>query len=161
MSLSRRSFLITLPMVSLTAGCGFTPLLKKSGNSRQLIGKVDVEIKDSRNDFEFRRALLERLGQPQSPRYQLRYSIASSRSSLSVSTTAEIVRFTLFGTLNFTLHEFSSESDVYSNIVRASAGYSATAEPFATRTAERDANNRLMEVLAEQTAQSIFSNRKI
>ena len=156
MSWSRRTALVSL--IGLGA-CGFQPVLVDGSAATALIGNLGVDVQDGRENFEFRARLLDRLGSASDGgRYYLEYRLVISESVVTVSTDAAIERYTLIGTVDYELLDRNTNTYVFSDSVRSSSGYSATADTFPTRVAERDARTRLVESLADQVIQVLQLN---
>ncbi|MEO1561987.1 MAG: LPS assembly lipoprotein LptE [Pseudomonadota bacterium] len=141
---------------SALAGCGFEPVLAPSGSADDLFGQIDIAFQGGRANFEFRTRLIERLGQagPTAP-YRLEYTLGLDETVVTISSDANIDRYNLTGVASFQIIEQATNLPVFSDRVRASAGYSATAETFPTRVAARDAELRLVQALADQMVQII------
>ncbi|MEM0976342.1 MAG: LptE family protein [Pseudomonadota bacterium] len=151
MSWSRRGFVLLGLSVM---GCGYTPLLAPETFATRLQNNVDIIDRDGRENFEFRARLEERLGRGgSSARYLVTYDYVVRDTAVTVSEDADIERFTLLGTVRFTVTDRDSGDVVLSDVIRASAGYSTTSDTFPTRVAERDAAIRLSRSLADQLVQ--------
>ncbi|MBS9718016.1 LPS assembly lipoprotein LptE [Pseudohalocynthiibacter aestuariivivens] len=148
MLLSDRRFFLT--GLAALAGCKFQPVYGPQGPARELDGAIEVMAPSDRNSFELVRRLEQRLGQPQAPRYELSYVVTVTTDELAISSTQVINRYNLIGEINFTLREFGTENVLTSGRVDNFTGYSATGTTVSTQTAERDANDRLMVILADQ-----------
>jgi len=77
--------------------------------------------------------------------------IGLDRQGLGISSENEITRYTLTGTARYTLSPVGGGAAQTASL-RAFAAYSATASPYATRIADRDARARLAVSLADQIA---------
>ena len=72
MSLFNRRWLLVgiLPLMS----CGFEPIYGTNKPADLIMGKIDVEVSNGRNAFEFRERLIESLGALDgTPNYLLKY----------------------------------------------------------------------------------------
>ncbi|MEM1373996.1 MAG: LPS assembly lipoprotein LptE [Pseudomonadota bacterium] len=141
-SFSRRSLILSLAALP---ACGFTPVY---GPASSLRGTVKVGTPDSSNAFALVRALEFRLGAVEVPRYQLRVGVDITEEGSVITPTQEIDRFTLTGESRFSLETVAGAS-VTTGSVRAFSSYSASDTPMATRAARDDAQERLMEILAD------------
>lgn len=146
-SFDRRIFLITA--VAL-AGCGFAPVYGPKGSAENLRGTIEIDDPRDPAGFALVRQLETRLGLPQSPRYRLAAQIRTTEDELGITPDQEITRFNLRGSVRFTLIDETTGSTVFSDTVSSFTSYSATGTPFATLTAQRDARDRLMIILADQ-----------
>lgn len=133
------------------ATCGFDPVYKTDSAASNMLGKISVQVQNSRNSFEFRDRLIERLGFPQDGApYLLSYTTNITDDDLVVNESDNITRFTLEGVTEFQLIDVRSGAVVYNDTVRSNTSYSATSGTFQTSIAERDANVRLVRDLAEK-----------
>ncbi|MEM6277307.1 MAG: LPS assembly lipoprotein LptE [Pseudomonadota bacterium] len=142
-SFSRRSLILSLAALP---ACGFTPVY---GPASALRGTVQVGTPDSSNAFALVRALEFRLGAVEAPRYQLRVGVDLTEEGSVITPTQEIDRFTLTAEARFALETLAG-APVTDGSVRAFSSYSASGTPMATRAARDDAQERLMEILADQ-----------
>lgn len=145
---NRRIFL--LGMLPLTA-CGFDPVYGTDKPASKMLGKIEVEVQNSRNSFEFRDRLIQRLGfaQPSAP-YVLSYNTVITDSDLVISSSDNITRFTLTGVTSFKLTDVRNNKVAFTDKVSSNTAYSATSGTFQTSVAKRDANVRLVQDLAEK-----------
>lgn len=148
MSYSRRLFLIAA--TAGLAACGFTPVYGPGGEGHALRGTVFVEAPEDRNAFILVARLEDRLGQPQSAPYLLDYKIAITSKGVGVTPEQEITRYNLFGKVTYTLTDRATGDTLYSGVEENFTGYSATSLIVGTQSVTRDANERLMVVLADQ-----------
>lgn len=97
-----------------------------------------------------REKLESRLGfaQPDA-RLSLSYDLEITSQDLTVSSTAEITRFTLQGTSKFTVTDRQTGKSLYTDSVRSFTAYGATSETFPTSVARQDAEIRLAQALAD------------
>lgn len=139
--------------------CGFQPVLKEGSSATSFANSISIESKDGRENFEFRDRLIDRLGAAEAgSRYSLSYALQINESVVTVSVDSSIDRYTLLGTVDFTLYDNEMGQIAYSDRVRASSGYSATTETFPTRVAAQDARIRLVQSLADQLIQVLQLN---
>ena len=133
------------------AGCGFEPLYKQGTPAANLAGQIDVQIQTGRFEFELRDRILDHIGQANSnAAYEMRYKIGIRSSDLVISSQADITRFVLNGTVNYQIYERATGKNVYSNSVRETTAYSATAGTYPTEVARIDANIRLSHAMADR-----------
>ncbi|TCO69603.1 LPS assembly lipoprotein LptE [Rhodovulum euryhalinum] len=148
-SSDRRTFLAVLSGLAL-AGCGFRPAYGPGGVAEGLRGRIAVDPPDTRNAFALVERLEERLGRAEAPLYRLSYRLSTIREGLGISEAQETTRYTLRGELPFQLVDLSTGTTVQSGTIKAFSAYSATGSTVATLAAERDAERRLMVMLADQ-----------
>ncbi|MDU8943782.1 LPS assembly lipoprotein LptE [Ovoidimarina sediminis] len=148
MSLSdRRIFLLS---AAALAGCGFTPVYGPGGSASALTGHIAFDPPSDPAGFALVRQLERRLGIAQSPAYRLSADIARGEQELGVTSDQTITRYNVLGRVDFVLRRTDTGAPVTSGSVESFASYSATGTPFATQTAQSDANERLMVILADQ-----------
>ena len=149
MSLFNRRWLLLgfLPLIA----CGFEPVYGTDTPANRIMGKIDVEVSNGRNAFEFRDRLIERLGASEgNPTYLLKYTSNVKSKNLTISKDNDVTRYTLQGETNFDLVDIESKKVIYSNTIVSNTAYSATAGTYPTAVAERDANVRLSRDMADK-----------
>lgn len=129
------------------AGCGFTPVYNSQTDLR---GKIQFDMPKSQPEFVLRNALEDRIGTPDTPIYRLKVSTQVSEDGIAITSDQVTTRFNVIGSANYTLFEIGTETVVTEGKVDNFTSYSATGTTVATPTAERDANDRLMIILADQ-----------
>lgn len=148
MSLSdRRSFLLA---AAALAGCGFTPVYGPKGSANALSGRIAFDPPNDPAGFALVRHLERRLGIAAAPAYRLSADIAMGEEELGVTADQTITRYNVLGRVDFVLRREGSDAPVTSGTVESFSSYSATGTPFATQTAQNDAKDRLMAILADQ-----------
>ncbi|MEM6479424.1 MAG: LPS assembly lipoprotein LptE [Pseudomonadota bacterium] len=130
---------------SLAASCGFAPVY---GTGDALRGQVRLGTPTSANAFALVRALEFRLGALEEPRFDLAVDVDLDEEGSVITRTSEIDRFTITGRAAYVLTSLGGDA-VTSGTSRASASYSASSTPMATRASRSDAQGRLMEMLAD------------
>ena len=131
------------------AGCGFTPVYGP-GADTNLRGLVLVQAPTTREEFELVRALEFRLGQPNAARYVLDYTLTITEEAVVVSQNQVQSRFNVVGVLDYVLK--SNDGDPVTNgKAKAFTSYSSTGSTVSTDQSQRDARDRLMGLLADQT----------
>lgn len=151
----RRSLL--LATVAL-AGCGFTPAYGPAGGGAKLLGQVRPDDPTDPDGFAFNRRIGERLGPAGDG---ARYALAVTRNVQSVgqgiTTNQAITRYALNGTADYRLTEAASGRVLAEGRVSSFSSHSATGTTIATLTAERDARERLMVMLADQVVTRLLA----
>ncbi|MCO8144826.1 LPS assembly lipoprotein LptE [Rhodovulum tesquicola] len=148
-SSDRRTLVLGLAALAL-GGCGFRPAHGPEGVASDLRGGIAIDPPDTRNAFALVERLEDRLGRADAPVYRLGHRIGTSRRALGITGAQETTRFTIEGDLAFELYELATGRLVQSGKVTAFSAYSATGSTVATLAAERDAERRLMVMLADQ-----------
>ncbi len=148
MSFSRRLFLLCAP--AALAACGFAPAYGPNGASESLRGSIVVQAPVDRTEFLFVSHLEERLGQPQAAPYELTYVITIESEGLGVTPEQSTTRYNVLGRVDFTVKDIAGDRIAYQGNVESFTGYSATGSIIGVPTAEADARERLMVVLADR-----------
>ncbi|MEM6896745.1 MAG: LPS assembly lipoprotein LptE [Pseudomonadota bacterium] len=110
---------------------------------------MQVGTPDSTNAFTLVRALETRLGVAEEPIYTLALSVDLNEEGSVITRTQDIDRFSIRGEAAYTLATLDGTA-VAQESVRAFTSYSAAGTPLSTRAARADAQDRLMEILADQ-----------
>lgn len=153
--LSRRAAL-ALALGGFAAGCGFEPVYREGGAAAALLDDVAIGQADGRLGFNFRRGFERRHGRARADaRYLLNVTIATVEASRATSRTNSVTRFDVTATATYALIDTVDGVAALSGAVSETSAYNTTSSVFATRTAERDAQDRLAEVLAERVAARI------
>ncbi len=131
------------------AGCGLTPVYGPNGAGSALRGNLTLDPPTDRLDFEFVKAVDRQLGRGENGALRLTYDIAVQEEGTVVSAAQEINRLSLVGTVTYSVSKDVSDA-VLTGSVRNFTNYSATGSTLATDSAKRDAEDRLMVILADQ-----------
>ena len=134
----------------LLASCGFTPVNAPGQSGTALHGRVQVIDPETRNDFLLVQRLEERLGRASAPAYVLSFDIAVEEKDLAIDLEGDVRRFNLIGETTYALRDIQSGEVRASGKVDTFTGFSATGTTVAALAAERDANARLMQILADE-----------
>lgn len=149
-SFNRRHILTALAVLPV-AGCGFEPVYGTGKAASALSGRIQIEEKNGRKEFEFRDRLQLRLGRAGGAApYYLKYDLNIEEKELVISSAVEITRYNLLGDLTYSVVERGTNAVVFTDQVSATTSYSATSETYPTRVAERAANVRLAHSMADQ-----------
>ena len=155
---SRRWFLIGFLTL---AACGFEPIYGVDKPANKIMGMIDIEVSNGRNEFELRDRLIERLGALESePKYFLKYRSSIKSKNLTISKDNDVTRYTLQGETNFDLVDLASKKVIYTNTIVSNTAYSATTGTYPTAIAERDANVRLSRDMADKIVTLILITAK-
>ncbi len=149
MSSFNRRFVL-LGSATLVAGCGFAPAYGPNGAANALQGTIAVDEPDSRPAYLLTQELEGRLGRPAPARYGLAYSITLDEDPIAISASNVTNRFNLLGRVTFALRDLGTGEVLTSGKVSNFTSYSASGTTVATQAAERDAEERLMVILADQ-----------
>lgn len=156
MSLSDRRAVLFL-LAALPAACGFVPAYGPAGPARGLTGRIGLDDPGDKNAFDLVGRLQERLGPAEAARWQLGYSIAVSRKGLGITSSNAITRYNVVGSVAYTLRDAATGAVVTSGTVRNFTSYSASGTVVSTAASERDANLRLMHILADQIVTDLIA----
>ena len=156
---SRRSVLLG-PL--LLAACGFAPAYGPAGGASRLSGSVWVQDPADKNAFDLVERLEERLGRPETIRYDLAYTITTESVGVGITSDNKITRYNLKGVVDYALTDRATGVRVTGGRVQSFTAYSATGSTVAQLAAEEDAGLRLMRILADQiTARLIAASASL
>lgn len=155
MSLLERCSLLLAPLV--LCACGFTPVYGTGGSGSSLQDRVEVSEPDTRNAYLLTQRLEERLGRTPTPSYRLTVDVTSTEEDLAVDSEGVITRFNLIGQAEYVLVKEETGQVVTSGTVSNFTSYSATGTTVSELAAERDAQQRLMVLLADQIVIRLLS----
>ena len=146
---NRRRFGVVLAAAAL-AGCGFTPVYGPDGTGAALLGQLSLDPPQDRNDYLLQRRIEERLGQATAGDWRLSTQIKTDDIGLGFTTDGDITRYNINGTTDYTLRRTGSSEIFRQGKIQHFTSYSATGTTVATLAAKRDAEVRLMTILADQ-----------
>ena len=146
---NRRRFGVVLTAAAL-AGCGFTPVYGPDGTGAALLGQLSLDPPQDRNAYLLRRRIEERLGQATAGAWRLSTQIKTDDIGLGFTTDGDITRYNINGTTDYTLRRTGSSEIFRQGKIQHFTSYSATGTTVATLAAKRDAEVRLMTILADQ-----------
>lgn len=153
--LSSERRLFCLGLAAALAGCGFRPVYGPGGSAAALQNAVLVEAPLNRDAYLLTQELEDRLGRASDPRYGLSYGIVIRSEAIAISANNITTRYNLLGEVTFALREIAGGKVVISGKAANFTGYSASGSTVATQSAERDARERLMVMLADQIIRQI------
>lgn len=155
-----------LAPLALTLGasaCGFTPVYAPGGTGTALFGNVLVQAPEdvpSNSDVAayFLVDALERdLGRGEGGTFALDLDVQQTVEGQAITADNEITRYSVQGTAKYALRRLSDGVMVTSGAVDNFTGYSATGTTVDTLASERDAEERLMETLADQIITRLYT----
>ena len=132
------------------AACGFTPVYGPGGAGSALQNRVLVDPPVDREGFLLVRHLEDRLGRPGDAAFRLAVNLTVAQEDRAIDPDGDIRRFHLIGVAKYELRDAASGEIVKADSVDDFVGYSATGTTVATLAAQRDAQERLMTILADQ-----------
>jgi LPS-assembly lipoprotein len=143
-----RRFLLCLPLA--LAACGFQPVYGPGGTGSALQNRVLVDTPGDRDSYLLTREIEQRLGRADAPVYGLALITVTREEAMAIDTQGNINRYNLIGMVTYALRDMTSGEILTSGKVENFTGYSTTGSTVATLAAEKDAQIRLMTILADQ-----------
>ncbi len=154
MLLSDRRFFL-LGALAL-GGCGFEPVLDEKNQKTNLRGKIVVDPPTDRDSFELVRRMETRFGRPSAPLYRMTVALDVREEGLAISGSNDITRYNVLGVAAYTLSRINTAEVVSQHRIETFTAYSASQQPAATLSAERDARKRLMVSLADKITSRVL-----
>lgn len=139
------------------AGCGFAPIYGPRGAGGALRGQVLADEPDTRFGYAFVARIEDRLGRAGDARWALGYRIETRQTAVGIDSENAITRYNITGTVAWELRPLDSDEVVLSDATGSFTGYSATGTAVSAFTARRDAEDRLMAILADQLVAQLFA----
>ncbi len=147
-----------LGALAAAGGCGFRPVYGPAGSGTALDGATVVAQGGGPNDFTLTRALQDRLGPPgDAPRFRLATALSLDTEQVAVTTAQSVNRFNLIGVVDYTLTDIASGDTIRAGRIDGFNSFSAIGTSLATRTAQIDATDRLMVILADRIMADLVS----
>jgi len=131
-------------------GCGFVPAYGPQGAAGRLQGRVQVDEPVDGDSYLLVRRLEERLGRAGGARFGLSLALEVKEEPVAITATNITTRYNVIGKATYALRDLEDGKVALSGNVDSFTGYSATGTTAATQSAERDAHERLMTILADQ-----------
>jgi LPS-assembly lipoprotein len=130
--------------------CGFQPLHAPGNAGAILQNKVLIDEPADQNGYLLTRAMEDRIGRGDAAAYGLSLAVLTSKRQLAINREGYIERFNLLGRVDYVLRNLDTGQVVTSGYVENFTAYSATGTTVVTLAGERDARERLMNILADQ-----------
>ncbi|WP_323766357.1 LPS assembly lipoprotein LptE [Marinovum sp.] len=152
----RRSLLFGGLAAATLAGCGFAPAYGTNGAASKLQNAIRIDTPGSRNAYVVTRRIEERLGAggADAP-YALGLTLSLSEESSASTSDGALTRYQVLGRVTYALRRAGSGEVLDSNTLRHFTGYSASGSTVATLQAKRDAEERMMVILADRVIQEL------
>ncbi|GAA4220058.1 hypothetical protein GCM10022290_13030 [Sagittula marina] len=140
-----------LALIGSVAACGFTPVYGPQGGGTALVNAIDLPEPSDDSQYVFNRRFEERMGRGGGAApYRLTTRIQIDDQDIGATSAGSVTRVRLIGRVFFTLTDTATGEVVRDARTNAFTGYSTTGATVATSAAQRDAQERLMILLADQ-----------
>lgn len=150
MSCCKRRLFLLGSAAALLPACGFAPAYGPTGAATALQGRVRVEAPDTRAGFRLTRELESRLGRGGAARYGLSHAIDLRREEIGISAGNVSLRNNVLGRVTYALRDLDSGQVLITGQADSFTSFSASGTTVATEAAARDAETRLMTILADR-----------
>jgi LPS-assembly lipoprotein len=156
---TRRGLAVALVALVGLAGCGFRPLYGEGEPAAAMGGRIEVALLDGAPGFAMRERLTQRLGAASAATHRLETTLVLERTGVALTQENVTTRYDVSGVATYRLVPLAGGPPVTAGTVRTVTGYSVPAEAassaFASRAAERDAEERLAVTLADQIVERL------
>ena len=159
-SSDRRAFLALIAAFPLGA-CDFRPVYGPGGDGGALTGTVRADDPENRLDYELVSAFESRLGRPAAARWALGYTVSTRQVAIGVSPDNVTTRYNVKGRLDWSVRPIGGGAAVLDGVIENLTSYSATGSTIATGAARRDAEDRLMVILADQLVARLYAGSTV
>jgi LPS-assembly lipoprotein len=136
--------------LGLLAGCEFTPVYATGTRASDLNRRIAVAAPQGDAPFVLSRMLENRLGPADVPDYILSFDLDIDIERIAITATQDTNRFNIVAIADWELTETANGAVLQDGVVDSFTSYAATGTPVAVRSAETDALNRLMQILADK-----------
>lgn len=150
-----RRYILLAPLA--LAACGFEPVYAPGGSGAALQNRVAVDPPGSQDSYILVRELETRLGRGTDPAYALSMVINTGDAPLAIDREGDIGRFNRVGSVEYSLRGLSNGQIITSGRVENFVGYSGSGTTVETLAGERDAQERLMRILADQIVSRLYA----
>ena len=155
MSLPNRRMILIAPLA--LAACGFQPVYGPGGAGAALQNRVQVDPPGDQDSYILVRELESRLGRSTDPVYGLSLGINTSQAQLAIDREGDIGRFNRIAFVNYSLRDLADGRVLTSGRVDNFVGYSATGTSVESLAGSRDAQTRLMTIIADQVVSRLYA----
>jgi LPS-assembly lipoprotein len=148
---------LALGFLALTAGgCGFHPLYGDRGataGNQEKLASIFVEPVPEGQDlgYELRNTLIDLFdasGRSEGAAYRLKLTLGTKSEGVALENDAAITRYNDTITVGFELVDAHSNASIMKGVETGLSAYNVVASPYATLTAQRDADTRSAEDIA-------------
>ncbi len=148
--------LAALSLVLATGGCGFHPLYgdrgATAGNTEKLAAIFVEPIPEGQDlGYELRNTLIDLFdasGRSDGAAYRLRLTLNTKAEGVALENDAAITRYNDTLTVGFELVDTRTNTSLMKGVETGLSAYNVVASPYATLTAQRDADTRSAEDIA-------------
>ena len=148
-SCDRRRLIALLGALPLAA-CGFAPVYAPGGAAAALRGRVRPDDPSDRLAYAFVARFEDRVGRAAGAPWALGYTIPIREVGTGLNPDNVATRITLQGAADWSVRPAAGGDPVLNGRVESFTAFSATGSTTATLVARRDAEDRLMVILADQ-----------
>lgn len=143
--------LSVLVLVLGLAACGFRPLYGTSGASPKLMASIYVDPIPARTGYELRDSLMNLLdsGSGGSKQYRLKITLKEDRKGIALQNDATITRYNYLTDADYELIDNTGKVVTRGHQSTLTA-YNVVASPYATLSAQQDAQTRAAQDLAQR-----------
>lgn len=157
-SYKRRTLLLSLAALPL-AGCGFQPIYGAGSPGAGLRGRLTFNLIESAEGFLLREVLESRYGDSGgAAEFLVDIALDINETDLVLNATTGLARVTINGDATVTVKRRGGEETLFTDRLRETVGYSASQETLVTKSARRDARERLARRLAERISLSLAAS---
>jgi LPS-assembly lipoprotein len=146
-------FLISVVSALALTGCGFHPLYGTiDGKPGIDMSSIYVKPIPERTGYVLRNDLLDlfdSMGNPEGAKYRLEIELKTQRVALGFLENAQITRYNFYLTARYQLISTATNKAVKRGTARTITSYNVVSSPYATVTAEKDAQDRAARDIAE------------
>jgi LPS-assembly lipoprotein len=139
-------FLIVALIAAAVSACGFHPLYGTiDGKPGIDMTSIYVKTIPERTGYVLRNDLLDlfdSMGNPEGAKYRLEIELKTQRVALGFLENAQITRYNFYLTARYSLVSTATNKPVKRGTARTITSYNVVSSPYATVTAEKDAQDR-------------------
>jgi LPS-assembly lipoprotein len=156
--------LTALALTLALAACGFHPLYGRGGASPAIMASIYVDPIPDRTGYELRNSLMDLFdsGGGGSKQYRLKVRLSDQRKGIALQNDATITRYNYLLDADYELFD-STGKVVTSGHQSTLTAYNVVSSPYATLSAQQDAQKRAAQDLAQRIQLDLgvfFARRK-
>ena len=151
-SFDRRRVLALIAGLAV-AGCRFEPAMRKGSPAATLPGQFTYSVPGGRTAFLLEESLRTQLGPATGvPEYSIYVTLAINESKAAATGSGGVDRLALTGTADFTVSAAADGTELTEGTVQGMVTFSSNDEVIVSDAARQDAEQRLVNLLAERIA---------